>query len=88
MGNHAYLSVWCRNFSEETMLEQFRALLETIPFSAGRPGFASFVVRAIHPSEAPLVEVELRGQSLTPESVVELAREHLDADTAYEVTAS
>ncbi len=87
MANHAFLAVWSRDFSEATMLEQFRALLETIPFSTGCPGCASLVVRAVNPSEAPLVEMDLRGQSLPPESVVELAREHLNADTAYEVTA-
>jgi len=87
MANHAYLGVWCRDFSEETMLEQFRTLLETLPFSPGRPGCASLVVRAVNPSEAPLVEVDLCGQWLPPEGVVELAREHLNADTAYEVTA-
>ena len=88
MGNHAYVSVWCRNFSEETMLEQFRTLLETTPCSGGRPGFTSLVVRAINPSEAPLVESDLCGQSLPLESVMELVREQLNADTAYEVTAS
>jgi len=88
MGNHAYLSVWSRDSSEETRLEQFRSFLETIPFSADQPGSASLMVRAVNTAEVPLVEVDLRGQSLPAGSVVDLVREHLNADTAYEVTAS
>ena len=88
MANHAYLSVWSRDYSEETMLEQFRALLGTIPFSAGQPGLAWLVVRAVSPAEYPLVEVDLRGQAVGPVDVIELMREHLNADSAYEVAAN
>ena len=87
MANHAYLSVWSLEFGEAAMLEQFRALLGTMPVSAGRPGFVGLVVRAVSPAEYPLVEVNLRGQAVKPADVIELMREHLNVDTAYEVTA-
>ena len=88
MANHAYLSVWTRELSAETMLDQMEALLGTIPFSAGRPGLAFFVVRAISPAETPLVEADFRGRVVDPAAVVEMAREYSNSDTAYEVTAS
>ena len=70
------------------MLEQFAALLGTVPFSAERAGWVGLVVRAVSPAEVPLAEVDFRGQAVGPATVVELARENLDADTAFEVTAA
>lgn len=85
MANRAYLSLWSKGFSEASMLQQFERLLETVPISAERPGFAELVIRAVDPTEATLAEHDLRGRRATPSDVVELARECRNADSAYEV---
>lgn len=85
MANRAYLSVWVKGFSEATMLEQFRQFLRTVPASTGNPRFMELVIRAVNPSETLLIERDLRALPLEAEEVVELAREHLHSDSAYEV---
>lgn len=85
MSNQAYLSVWIRDFAEERLLDSFGAFLSTVPFSAKRPGFTHLVVRAVDASEAPVVEQDLRRMPLDAPSIIELAREHLNADSGYEV---
>ena len=79
------MSIWSKNFTEATMLEQFGQLLETVPFSAERPGFTELVIRAVDPAESSLVERDLRNQPLGAATVMELAVEYLHADSAYEV---
>jgi hypothetical protein len=85
MANRAYVSVWSKGFTEATMLEQLEQLLKTVPYSAEGPGLVGLVVRAVDPSETSLVEHDLRFQPLGPAELVELAREHPHADSAYEV---
>jgi len=85
MANHAYVSMWCQGFSETTMLERFKQLLETVPFSPERPGFTSLVIRALGPAEAPLVDQDLRGCPLSAAELVQIAAEHRHSDSAYEV---
>lgn len=87
MANRAYVGFWTRDHSEAIMLERFERLLETVPRSAERPGFASLVIRAVSPAESPLAEHDFRGIVAGPADVVALAREHQNADTAYEVEA-
>ena len=55
MANRAYVSVWTRNHSEALMLDRFERLLVTVPLSAEHSGFASLVIRAVNPAEAPLL---------------------------------
>jgi hypothetical protein len=69
------------------MLERFGAFLETIPFSATRPGFEYLIVRAIDSAETPLLEQDLRAAPLDAASVIEFVQDHLHADCAYEVRA-
>ena len=85
MANRAYVSVWSKGFSEATMLEQFEQLLETVPCSAERPGFTALVIRAVDLTQMPLVECDLRSRPLGAGELLELAREHCHADSAYEV---
>ncbi len=85
MANRAYLSIWSKGFNLAPMLEQFRRLLETVPFSSERPGFTALVIRAVDPTETSLVEHDLRSHPLDAAGVIELAQEYPDADTAYEV---
>lgn len=87
MANRTYANFWTRDHSEATIIERFKRLLETVPRSASRSGFASLVIRAVSPAEAPVAEHDLRGVTLGPADVIELAREHLEADVAYEVEA-
>jgi hypothetical protein len=85
MANHAYASLWCKDYSEFTMLEFFERLLKTVPFSAEKAGFVSLVIRAVRPTETPLVEQDLRCRPLDAAELIEVAREHLHRDSAYEV---
>ena len=84
MSNQAYLSVWVRDFAEERILDTFGAFLGTVPFSAEKPGFAHLVIRAVDAAEAPIVEQDLRNIPLDEAGIVELSREHLNSDSAYE----
>jgi hypothetical protein len=85
MSNQSYLSVWCRQFSEERMLGHFGRFLEMVPFSTTKPGFRYLVVRAVDPSEAPVVEQDLRAVPLDAAGILELVKEHLHSDASYEV---
>ena len=86
MSNHAYASFWVRERATETMLNRFERFLETFPLSSTWREFTSFVIRAVSPSEAPLVESDLRG-TVAASDVIALAREHDSADCSYEVEA-
>jgi hypothetical protein len=88
MANRAYIAFWTRNYTEQTMLEQFEHFLETVPRSSAAPGFRGLTVRAIGPAETPLAEHDLTGISAKPADIVALAREYVNADCAFEVEAS
>ena len=85
MANRAYASFWTRDYSEDLMLDRFERWLETVPVSAQRHGFASLTVRAVEPSEAPILEHDFRDGEADAATVVALAREHRNADCSYEV---
>jgi hypothetical protein len=87
MANRAYAGFWMRDYSEALTLDRFERWLDTVPASAERSGFASLVVRAVEPSEAPLLEHDFRTGAADAAAVVALAREHRNADCAYEVEA-
>ncbi len=88
MANRAYITFWSRNFTEQTMLDQFEHLLQTVPLSSAGPGFRTLIVRAIGPAETPLAEHDLSGISAKAADIVALARQQVNADCAYEVEAS
>jgi hypothetical protein len=85
MSNQAYMSIWCKQFDDENLLDQFAAFLGTIPFSAAKPGFSYLVIRAIDASESPILEQDLRSVPLDPAGIIEIARDHLNSDCSYEV---
>jgi hypothetical protein len=87
MANRAFVSIWTKGFAEATMLGQFERLLETVRFSAERPGFTELVIRAVDPAETSLVERDLRSHPLDAAALMDLAREHTNADSVYEVWA-
>ena len=85
MANRAYLSVWCKNFAEERVLEDFAKFLGTVPFSATKPGFGYLIVRAVDARESPMLEQNLRALPLDASGIIELAKDYLYPDSAYEV---
>jgi len=87
MSNQAFLNVWCKDFPEERILERFGEFLETVPFSATKPGFTHLVVRAVDFSETPILEQDMRAVPLAGAGIIEMAKDHLNSDCAYEVRA-
>lgn len=85
MSNQSYLSVWCKDFPEDRILERFSAFLATVPFSATCPGFTHLTIRAVDASEAPVLEHNLRSVPLDVAGILEIARDYLHSDCCYEV---
>lgn len=88
MANHAYLRVWTRDFSLETMIAEFARFLATAPLSASRDFFEELIIQAVDPGETPIAEWDLRPKKAGPAEVAALAAQHLNSDTAYIATAS
>jgi hypothetical protein len=88
MANQAYLGVWCKDFSEERMLEQFGAFLASVPFSASKPGFTSLTIRAVDGSEPPILEDDLRSAPLDSAGIIEIIGEQVYSDSSYEVRSN
>lgn len=86
MANRAYLRVWTRDFSEQTMIAEFARFLTTVPLAETRTGFDRLIVQAVDATETPLEEWDLREQKYGPAEVSALAMQHLNADTAYFVS--
>lgn len=84
MANHAYLNVWCKDFPEDRIIERFGAFLETVPFSATRPGFTSLTIRAVDVSEPTVLEMDLRASPLDAAGITEIARDHVHEDCSFE----
>ncbi len=83
MANHAYLRVWTRDFSLETMMAEFARFLATAPLSATQPVFSELIVQAVDATETPVAEWDLRPLKAGPAEVAALALQNLNADTAY-----
>ena len=88
MANHAYLRVWTRDFSVETMIAEFARFLTTAPLSASRDSFEELIVQAVDPGESPIAEWDLRPSKAGPAEVAAMAAQHLNSDTAYIAGAS
>jgi hypothetical protein len=84
MANQAYLNVWCKDFPEDRIVERFSAFLKTAPLSATRPGFTGLTIRAVDPSEPPILEQDLRAAPLDAARIAEIARDHLQGDCSFE----
>jgi hypothetical protein len=87
MANRAYLRIWTRDFSRETMIAQFARLLATAPLSAARGSFDNLTVQAIDATETPIAEWDMREAVFGAPEVAALAVQHLNDDTAYFVEA-
>jgi hypothetical protein len=87
MANHAYMRLWTRDFSIETMIAEFARFLATVPLSTSQASFQELVVQAVDGSETPVGEWDLRPLSYGAAEVAAVAMQNLNADTAYFVTA-
>src|SRR2546425_12661256 len=87
MANHAYLRVWTRDFSLETMLAEFARFLTTAPLSATQNAFSELIVQAVDPTEIPVTEWVLRPLKVGPAVVGALAVQHMKAGTGYIASA-
>jgi len=85
MANQAYLSVRCEQFPEESILNYFQEFLQTVPFSASRPGLRHLIIRAVDDSQSPVLEQDLRLTPLNPSEIVQISAEQLHSDCSYEV---
>jgi hypothetical protein len=85
MANQAYLNLWHKDFNDERMIEDFAKFLKTVPFSATKPGFAYLIVRAVDARESPMLEQNLRAVPVDAAGIIELTKDYLHSDSAYEV---
>ena len=85
MANQAYLSIWLKEFSEESMLERFGDFLGTVPFSAKQPGFTHLEIRAVDSTETPVYEQDLRSFPLDAAGIIELAKDYVHDDCSCDV---
>jgi hypothetical protein len=88
MANRAYLRVWTRDFSEETMIAEFARFLTTAPLSEAQPKFKALIVQAVDATETPVEEWDLQNGVFGPAEVAALAAHHLNPDTAFSVEAN
>jgi hypothetical protein len=87
MPNYAYAGFWLRGYTEANMLEDFRTFLELFPCSKTRPGFHSLTIRAVDAAQAVLIQRDFRWEPLPADEWLEIAREFLHDDSAYETLA-
>ena len=88
MANHAYLRVWTRDFSLQTMIPEFARFLTTAPRSVSHDTFGELIVQAVDPGETPIAEWDLRPLKAGPAEVAALAAQHINPDTAYIASAT
>jgi hypothetical protein len=87
MANRAYLCVWTRDFSEQTMIAEFARFLTAAPLSEGQGRFQQLTVQAVDATEIPVTEWDLKEGVFGPAEVAALAAQHINEDTAYIVDA-
>ena len=87
MANRAYLRVWTRDFSDQTMIAEFARFLTTAPLSEGKGRFQQITVQAVDATEMPVIEWDLKEGTFGPAEVAALAAQHINEDTAFIVDA-
>ncbi len=85
MANQAYVSVWCRDFPEDQILNRLDMFLATIPFSAARPGIDRIAIRAIEASEPPILEQDFRAMPIEIAGAIDIIRGYVHSDCSYEL---
>lgn len=87
MANLAYLRVWTRDFSEQTMIAQFARFLTTAPLSVFENSFSELVIQPVDSTETPMAAWDLRPLRYGPAEVAAAAMQSLNSDSAYIVSA-
>jgi len=87
MANRAYLRVWTRDFSQQTMIAEFARFLTTAPLSEGADAFQQMTVQAVDATETAVAEWDLSEGTFAPAEVAALAVQHIHHDTAFIVDA-
>ena len=87
VANRAYLRVWTRDFSAQTMIAEFARFLAAAPLSEGEGRFQQLTVQALDPTESPVAEWDLKDGIFAPAEVAALAAQNINEDTAYIVEA-
>lgn len=87
MANRAYLRVWTRDFSTQTMIAEFARFLTAALLSEGVGRFQQLTVQAVDTRETPVAEWDLREGTIEPAEVAALAAQYLNEDTAFIVEA-
>jgi hypothetical protein len=88
MANRAYLRVWTRDFSQQTMIAEFARFLTTAPVTETGLGFQQMIVQPVDNTETPVVEWDFKEGKFGPAEIAALAAQHLEPDTAYIVSAT
>jgi hypothetical protein len=83
MPDRIYLSFWLRDFDAQTMLSYWQRAIQEFPASQDAPVVCSVAVYPLNWSEAPSVEQAFE-EGIGAEEALEVAREFLHADCAYE----
>jgi hypothetical protein len=87
MANRAYLRVWTRDFSEQTMIAEFARFLTAAPLTEGVGAFQQLTVQAVDATETAVAEWDLSVGTFAPAEVAALAAQHIHDDTAFIVEA-
>jgi len=87
MANRAYVRVWTRDFSEQTMIAEFARFLTTAPLGERPNGFQLLSVHAVDYTETAVVEWDLKEGHFGAAEIAALAAQHLYPDSAYVVEA-
>jgi len=87
MANRAYLRIWTRNFSAQTLITEFARFLTAAPLIEGEGRFQQLTIQAVDATETPVAEWDLKEGTLSPAEVAALAAPHLNDDTAFIVEA-
>ena len=87
VSNRAYLQIWCRELTAETLPRLLHEFLSTVPFSRQRAGFTQLVLRAVDTAEAPVLERDLRAAPADPPGILESLGESLQLDSEVELEA-
>jgi hypothetical protein len=83
MADQIYLNLWVKGFSEESMLDAWRKLLDEFPSSLALPGVRGVAAIPFTWGEAAVFE-QVFAEGATIESVVAAAREFQHPDYAYQ----
>src|SRR3974377_805381 len=83
MANRAYLRIWTRDFSDNTMIPEFARFLATAPLTEGEGKFQLLTIQAVDAAESPVAEWDLKDGNFAPADVSALAVQHVNQDTAF-----